>query len=93
MSLMSRDPGAAAVAMDRATGRPTQIRLGLDAWPVTSIDAVRDETAAYPVGTGPRTVFQVTSKGRRFRLVHLHQERRWTVEPLESAVESFDRAA
>ncbi len=93
MLLKHRDPQAMAVSTDGASGRPTEIRLGLDAWPVTSIEAVRDETAAYAIRTGPRTVFHVSSQQKRFRLVHLHQERRWTVEPLEPGAISLATAA
>ncbi len=93
MSLMHRDSEATSVAMDGASGRPIEVRLGHDAWTVTSIEAVRDETYAYVMRTGPRTVFDVTCHRRRFRLVHLHRERRWTVEPLDPAAVGLVLAA
>lgn len=93
MSLLQRHPASAAVSMDAASGRPLEVRFRDEAWPVTSIDSVRDETAAYPVQSGPRTVFQVSSEGQRFRLVHLHRDQRWTVEPLEAIPAGLTLAA
>ena len=68
-----------AVLVDSA-GRPREIRAAGERLPVSSLESVRDETAAYPLGTGPRTVFIVGASGRRYRLVHLLRDRRWTVE-------------
>jgi hypothetical protein len=70
-----------AVATD-AAGRPREIRAAGARMTVTSLESVRDETAAYPVETGPRTVFVVGAAGRRYRLVYLLRDRRWTVEQL-----------
>jgi hypothetical protein len=69
------------VATDNA-GRPREIRMEGERLRVTGLESVRAETAAYPVETGPRTVFVVTAAGRRYKLVHLLRARRWTVEPL-----------
>lgn len=74
-------PNPPAVTTD-AAGTPREIRADGQRLPVVSFEAVRDETAAYPVETGPRTVFVVTAAGRRYRLIHLFRDRRWTVEPL-----------
>lgn len=68
------------VRADSASGRPREILAGNMRLPVTGLEAVRDETAAYPSGLGPRTVFVVRSNDLRFRLVRLHRDRRWTVE-------------
>lgn len=76
-----------------ASGRPRSIRATGQRHAVTAIESVRDETAAYPVASGPRTVFVVTAAGRRYRLVHLLRHRRWTVEPVEDADTSLARAA
>lgn len=61
-------------------GRPREIRTAGQRLAVTGLESVRDETAAYPLGSGPRTVFLVQASGRRYRLVHLLRDRRWTVE-------------
>jgi hypothetical protein len=83
---------ASAVITD-AGGRPREIRAGGERLPVSALEAVRDETAAYPLGSGPRTVFVVSAAGRRFRLVHLRRDRRWTVEQLGAGADGLARAA
>lgn len=80
------------VAVDDA-GRPQEIRSGGERLPVSELEAVRDETAAYPMETGPRTVFVVRAAGRRYRLVHLQWQRRWTVEELGSLRSGLSSAA
>ena len=70
-----------AVSTD-AAGRPRMIRTAGLRLPVTALESVRNETAAYSLETGPRTVFVVAAAGRRYRLVHLLRDRRWTVEEL-----------
>jgi hypothetical protein len=76
------NPSAARVSVDGATGRPRSIRSHGERFVVTALEAVRDETAAYPLDSGPRTVFVVRAQERRYRLVHLLRESRWTVEEL-----------
>ena len=80
------------VATD-STGRPREIRTDGERLRVTGLESVRDETAAYPMETGPRTVFVVTAAGRRYKLVHLLRGRRWTVEPLGSGRPGLASAA
>jgi hypothetical protein len=63
-------------------GRPREIRSGGERLSVTDLESVRVETSAYPVETGPRTVFVVRAGGRRYRLIHLARDRRWKVEPV-----------
>jgi len=81
-----------SVATDGA-GRPCEIRADGLRLPVTALESVRDETAAYPLETGPRTVFVVSAADRRYRLVHLLRDRRWTVEPLGVPSSGLARAA
>ncbi|MEA2025211.1 MAG: hypothetical protein U9O18_00825, partial [Chloroflexota bacterium] len=57
-------------------GRPREIRADGERLAVTTLESVRDETAAYPAESGPRTVFVVTASDRRYRLVHLLRTRR-----------------
>ena len=82
-----------AVVVDGRTGRPREIRAGGQRLAITALEAVRDETSAYPADTGPRTVFVVRSDARRYRLVHLLGERRWTIEELPSQGTATTRAA
>lgn len=81
------------VAVDATSGRPREIRAGGERLIVTTLESVRDETSAYPIESGPRTVFVVTASARRYRLVHLLRDRRWTVEELGVAQSSLARAA
>lgn len=65
-----------------AIGRPREIRTAGRRKAITLLESVRDETSAYPAGSGPRTVFVVIAAGGRYRLVHWPRDRRWTVEEL-----------
>jgi len=84
---------APTVAVDGITGRPREIRADGERLAVTSLESVRDETAAYPLELGPRTVFVVTASGRHFRLIHHLRDRRWTVEELPAGQPTLSRAA
>ena len=76
-------PAATSVSVDTATGRPREIRADGQRLPVASLESVRDETAAYPLASGPRTVFVVRAAGRRYRLIHRLDDRSWTIEDLD----------
>jgi len=89
-----RAPATAGdAAVDAPSGRPREVRVGTQRHLVTALEAVRQETAAYPVEAGPRTVFVVRSQRRRFRLVHLLRDGHWTVEELIPLAAEHDRAA
>ncbi len=75
-------PALTSVAVDTATGRPLEIRTDGQRLAVTALESVRDETSAYSLETGPRTVFVVHAAGRRYRLIHQLDDRRWTIEDL-----------
>ena len=47
--------------------------------------AIREEVAAYPVITGPRTLFEVDTPRARLALTFQHRSRRWTVTALDEA--------
>ncbi|HKZ91996.1 MAG TPA: hypothetical protein VJZ50_07640 [Candidatus Limnocylindrales bacterium] len=81
------------VSVDGQSGRPREIRVDGQRLAVTALDAIRDETAAYAPETGPRTVFLVRSHQRRYRLVHLLRERRWTIDELAPDGTGLSRAA
>ena len=76
-------PAFTSVSVDNATGRPREIRTDGQRLAVTGLESVRDETSAYPLDSGPRTVFVVYAAGRRFRLTHELDGRRWTIEDLD----------
>lgn len=75
-------PATTSVSVDTATGRPREIRTDGQRLAVTALESVRDETLAYSLQTGPRTVFVVHAAGRRYRLTHRLDDRRWTIEDL-----------
>ena len=81
------------VSYDSLTGRPREIRSGGLRLVITALESVRDETAAYPLESGPRTVFVVKARERRYRLVHLIRDRRWTVEDLGRSGAGLSHAA
>ena len=92
-STASTDFDAGGVAVDRRTGRPREVRAAGERRAVTDLESVRNETAAYPFETGPRRVFVVRAQERRYRLVHLVDEERWTVEELPVRAVGSMRAA
>jgi hypothetical protein len=67
-------------------GRPREITWGEERLPITRLAAVRVESAAYPVITGPRTVFEVDTPRARLSLTFQHRSRRWTVTGLDDQV-------
>jgi hypothetical protein len=81
------------VSVDGSTGRPREIHTGGQRIAVTDLETVRDETAAYPVESGPRTVFVVRAHERRYRLIHLLRDGRWTVEELAQPGSKLAQAA
>jgi hypothetical protein len=70
--------------VDAPYGRPRSIQVGGERFVVTTVEAMRDETAAYPPEIGPRQAFVVRSRRRRYRLIHLLREGRWMVEELSA---------
>lgn len=64
-------------------GRPREVAWGDRRLPVVSVAAVRDETSAYPVVVGPRTVFEVETPVARLTLSFRHRTRRWSIEGLD----------
>jgi hypothetical protein len=93
MSITQLSYPSASVAVDGASGRPREIRAHGERRAVTALDAIRDETAAYPPQTGPRRVFLVRSHERRYRLVNLLRDGSWTVEEIQSTEGGFSSAA
>ena len=59
--------------------------MGTDRLPITHLVAVREEAAAYPVITGPRTMFEVETPRARLALSYQHRSKRWTVTALDQA--------
>jgi hypothetical protein len=72
------------VAVDAPLGRPRSFCVRGQRLAVTALDAMRDETAAYAPGTGPRRVFLVRAQRRRYRLTHLLRDGRWIIEEVSA---------
>jgi len=73
--------------------RPKFVRLGGTTLPVLLISHVREEAAAYPALTGPRTTYEVVTRVARLRLAFRHRERRWVLERYEPRTTLLTRAA
>jgi hypothetical protein len=52
---------------------------------VTALDAMRDETAAYPADRGPRITYLVETDAGLASLVFDGRRRRWFVDALDEA--------
>jgi hypothetical protein len=83
MAFVRVQPVPVQVRTDWFSGRPREITLGTERLPITHLDVVREEAAAYPVITGPRTLFEVETPRARFALTYQHRSRRWTVTGLD----------
>jgi len=83
MAMIRVQPVEVEVRADWFDGRPRELTWAGQRVPVQHIDAIRDETAAYPVMTGPRTLFEVTTQVARFSLAFRHRSRRWTIESID----------
>ncbi|MBA3959713.1 MAG: hypothetical protein H0X60_04895 [Chloroflexi bacterium] len=86
-------PTEIAVGCDPFTGRPRSVRMGADLQRVVRIERVRDESAAYPVAVGPRTLFDIRTPAARLRLAFEHRSRRWLIEGLDTEPEMLAAVA
>jgi hypothetical protein len=84
MAFVRVDPVPVQVRTDWFTGRPREISWNGERLPVIRLTAVREEAAAYPVITGPRTLFEVETPRARVSLTYLHRSRRWAVTGLDA---------
>ena len=93
MAMVNVIPTEVSVACDLFTGRPQSVRVGADDFAVIAIERMRDESAAYPVEQGPRTVFVVRTSDNKLRLTFRHRDRRWLVDGLDPDPEALASAA
>ncbi len=75
------------------TGSPREITWRDERLPITRLAVVREEAAAYPVVTGPRTLFEVETPRVRLSLIFQHRSRRWTVNALDNDLRARRHAA
>jgi hypothetical protein len=86
MALTQITPVETDVRWNRREGRPEALRWNGRALGVTSLSAVRDERAAYPVERGPRVTYLLeTDDGGQATLVFDGRRHRWYVEAIDSA--------
>jgi hypothetical protein len=85
MALTRITPTPARVQWDRRLARPSTVRVAGRQLTVTALDAMRDETAAYPADRGPRITYLIETDGGQASLVFDEQHRRWFVDALEEA--------
>ena len=83
MAMIRVEPVPVRVRTDWFDGRPREIAWGTERLPVTRLAAVRQETAAYDVEIGPRTIFEVETPRARLALAFGHRTRRWTIDGLD----------
>ena len=86
MAMIRVDPVRVEVRTDWFNGRPREITWGERRMPVLAVAAVREESSAYPVIIGPRTIFEVETPMARMTLSFRHRTRRWTVDGLDDEV-------
>ncbi len=90
MAMIRVDPVHVEVRTDWFDGRPREITWADQRLPVVAVSAVRDESSAYPVIVGPRTIFEVETPLARLTLSFRHRTRRWTIEGLDGDVARAD---
>ena len=85
MALTKITPTPAHVHWDRRHARPGTVRVAGRQLTVTALDAMRDETAAYPADRGPRITYLVETDAGPASLVFDGRRRRWFVDALDEA--------
>ena len=88
MAMVRVEPLEVRVRADWFDGRPREVTLAGRRLRVLEVLGVRDESSAFPVVTGPRTLFEVETADARMTLVFRHRSRRWTLEELDAAPEA-----
>ena len=83
MAMVRVEPVEVHVRADWFDGRPREVTLRGRRLRVLEVLGVRDESSAFPVVTGPRTLFEVETADARMTLVFRHRSRKWTVEELD----------
>jgi hypothetical protein len=85
MALTKITPVPARVRWDRRHARPLSVQMGDRQLTVRGLEAIRDETAAYPAERGPRITFLLETDAGQASLVFDGRDRRWFVEALDQA--------
>ena len=83
MTMIRVEPVEVRVRTGWFDGRPREITWGDERLRSRGLAAVREEAAAFPVVTGPRTLFEVETPRARLALTYMHRSRRWTITALD----------
>jgi len=83
MAFIRVEPVQVQVRTDWFSGVPREITWGDERLPIPRLAVVREEAAAYPVISGPRTLFEVETPRARLWLTSQPRPRRWTVTGLD----------
>lgn len=86
MAFIRVEPVQVKVRTDWFNGQPREITWGHERLQITRLAVVREEAAAYPVISGPRTLFEVDTPRARLSLTYQHRSGRWTVTGLDEEV-------
>jgi hypothetical protein len=84
MAMVRVEPVEVRVRADWFDGRPREVTLNGRRLRVLDVIGVRDESSAFPVVTGPRTLFEIETAEARLQLSFRHRTRRWTIEGVET---------
>jgi len=79
MAFIRVEPVQVQVRTDWFDGRPREITWGGQRLEITRLAVVREEASAYPVISGPRTLFEVDTPRARLSLTFQHRSRKWTI--------------
>jgi len=85
MAMVRVEPVEVRVRADWFDGRPREVTLAGRRLRVLEVLGVRDESSAFPVTTGPRTLFEVETADAKLTLAFRHRSRKWTVEGMDLA--------
>ena len=83
MAMVRVEPVEVRVRADWFDGRPREVTLRGRRLQVLEVLGVRDESSAFPVVTGPRTLFEVETADARMKLAFRHRSRKWTLEEVD----------
>jgi hypothetical protein len=83
MAMVRVEPVEVRVRADWFDGTPREVTFNGHRLRVLDVIGVRDESAAFPVVTGPRTLFEVETADARLQLSFRHRSRKWTVESVD----------
>ena len=83
MAMVRVEPVEVRVRADWFDGRPREVTLGGRRVRVLEVLGARVESAAFPVTTGPRTLFEVETADAHFTLAFRHRSRKWSLEQID----------